>query len=86
MVKTTRNKEVIGATVSPWVKKEALKIVEESGDFSSLSDLVSIAITKFITEYKEEKKREKEALEKVTKKEINNLEEKDNVVGHFKIS
>jgi len=50
MVKPIRRKEVIGATVSPWVKTEALKLVE-TGEFSSLSDLVSVAITRFITEY-----------------------------------
>jgi Arc/MetJ-type ribon-helix-helix transcriptional regulator len=60
--KPIRKKEVIGATVSPWVKSEALKLVE-TGEFSSLSDLVGVAITKFVTEHNTKKQEHSEKIE-----------------------
>lgn len=50
-----RNKETISATVSPYIKKQVEELVA-SGDFSSMSDFVSIAISEFIGIYKREQK------------------------------
>lgn len=43
-----RNKITISITVSPYIKKRADELVE-SKQFSSVSDLVNIALTEFIT-------------------------------------
>ncbi|TGC11572.1 hypothetical protein [Methanolobus halotolerans] len=53
-------KESIHATVSPYIKKQAEELVA-TGDFSSMSDLVSIALAEFIGRYNREQK-EKEAV------------------------
>lgn len=50
-----RNKESIHVTVSPYLKKQADQLVE-SEDFSSMSDLVSIALAEFIGKYYREQK------------------------------
>jgi Arc/MetJ-type ribon-helix-helix transcriptional regulator len=54
MVDAKRKKETICATVSPYTKKKVDELVE-SGEFSSMSDLVSVAITEFLTKYLAEK-------------------------------
>ena len=48
-----RKKNTICATVSPYIKKQVDELVA-TGDFSSMSDLVSIAISEFIGQYKRE--------------------------------
>ena len=47
MTSLKRNKETISATVSPYLKARVEEIVE-TGEFSSTSDFVSIAIMDFI--------------------------------------
>ena len=47
---TTRKKDTICATVSPYTAKQVEELVA-SGDFSSKSDLVNIALTEFLTKY-----------------------------------
>jgi Arc/MetJ-type ribon-helix-helix transcriptional regulator len=48
-----RNKPMISASVSPYLKEEAEKLVK-MGKFGSTSDLVSIALAEFIGRYKRE--------------------------------
>ena len=55
-----RNKPLISASVSPYIKEEAEALVE-SGKFGSMSDLVSIALAEFIGAYNR-KQKEKESL------------------------
>lgn len=50
-----QKKESIHATVSPYIKKQAEKLVETE-EFSSMSDLVSIALAEFIGKYQREQK------------------------------
>lgn len=52
---TKRNKESIHATVSPYLKKQADELVATE-EFSSMSDLVSIALAEFIGRYNREQK------------------------------
>ena len=54
-------KESIHATVSPYIKKQAEELVA-TGDFSSMSDLVSIALAEFIGRYNREQKEKEAAL------------------------
>jgi len=54
-------KESIHATVSPYIKKQAEELVDTK-DFSSMSDLVSIALAEFIGRYKREQKEREEAV------------------------
>ena len=54
--KVKRNKETICATVSPYVKKRVLECVAEE-EFSSMSDLVSVAVTEFIARHDAEKQK-----------------------------
>jgi Arc/MetJ-type ribon-helix-helix transcriptional regulator len=68
MVKQKRNKETICATVSPYTKKQVEALVD-SGEFGSMSDLVGVAITEFLTKYNA-KKEEIENKTKYEKKEI----------------
>lgn len=56
MADAKRKKETICATVSPYTKKQVDMLVE-SGEFSSMSDLVSVAITEFLTKYNAEKQK-----------------------------
>ena len=53
--KTQINKKKINirATVSPYLSENMGKLVEK-GKFSSISDLISVAVTKLLTEYPEE--------------------------------
>ncbi|WP_292471614.1 hypothetical protein [Methanolobus sp.] len=48
-----RNKPLITASVSPYIKEQADALVD-SGNFGSMSDLVSIALAEFIGNYKRE--------------------------------
>lgn len=57
-------KESIHATVSPYLKRHAETLVE-SGDFSSMSDLVSIALSQFIERYNREQKEKNTRVESV---------------------
>jgi Arc/MetJ-type ribon-helix-helix transcriptional regulator len=50
-----RNKDSIHATVSPYLKKQAEALVETE-EFSSMSDLVSIALAEFIGKYTRDQK------------------------------
>lgn len=47
-------KESIHVTVSPYIKKQAEELVATE-EFSSMSDLVSIALAEFIGRYKRER-------------------------------
>lgn len=58
MATAKRNKETICATVSPYLKKQVEELVA-SEDFSSMSDLVSIAISEFVGAYKRQQKEKK---------------------------
>lgn len=53
MYMAKRNKPMISASVSPYLKEEAEKLVK-MGKFGSTSDLVSIALAEFIGRYKRE--------------------------------
>lgn len=57
MSKIVKKKEQINATVSPWIKMRCLEMTE-SPDFSSLSDIVSQALSEFIAKYDERKIKE----------------------------
>lgn len=46
-----RNKYTISATVSPYLKEQVEELVA-TGKFSSISDVVSIAISEFVGAYK----------------------------------
>jgi two-component system, sensor histidine kinase PdtaS len=57
MSKVVRNKEQINATVTPYLKKKCMEIAE-GPDFTSVSDIVSQALSEFITKYDKEKNKE----------------------------
>lgn len=46
-----RNKYTISATVNPYLKEQVEELVA-TGKFSSISDVVSIAISEFVGAYK----------------------------------
>jgi Arc/MetJ-type ribon-helix-helix transcriptional regulator len=50
-----RNKPLITASVSPYIKEQAEALVE-SGNFGSMSDLVSIALAEFIGKFTRDQK------------------------------
>ncbi|MDP2218385.1 MAG: hypothetical protein Q8J68_13995 [Methanolobus sp.] len=49
---TTKNKAQLNSTVSPWIKKRIEEMVQTE-DFSSISDVVSQALSEFIGRYDE---------------------------------
>lgn len=49
-----KKKENVTITISPYLKKQ-LDIMVESGDFSSLSDLATIALSEFVSKYNAQK-------------------------------
>ncbi|WP_406657204.1 ribbon-helix-helix domain-containing protein [Methanolobus sp. ZRKC2] len=49
------NKYKIGVTISPYLKERADELIEEK-KFSSMSDLVGIALAKFLGEYDQAQK------------------------------
>ncbi len=51
----TRLKETINATVPPYIKRRAEELVE-SGDFTSISDVVTTALSEFFVNYEARKK------------------------------
>lgn len=62
MVRVIKKKEQINATVSLWIKKRCLELAE-TPEFSSVSDVVSQALSEFFGKYdyikaKESKERE----------------------------
>jgi hypothetical protein len=57
MVKLRKKKEQINATVSPWLKKRCTEIAQDP-DFTSVSDIVSQALSEFIARYDERKNKE----------------------------
>jgi Arc/MetJ-type ribon-helix-helix transcriptional regulator len=57
---TTKNKAQLNSTVSPWIKKRIEEMVQ-TDDFSSISDVVSQALSEFIGRYDEKKSREGES-------------------------
>lgn len=62
MAGVVKKKEQINATVSPWIKKRCLELAE-TPEFSSVSDVVSQALSEFFGKYdyikaKESKERE----------------------------
>jgi Arc/MetJ-type ribon-helix-helix transcriptional regulator len=73
-------KESIHATVSPYIKKQAEELVA-SGDFSSMSDLVSVALAEFIGHYKREQKEKDMGTEEL----LSALSEKDLAPAMIKI-
>jgi Arc/MetJ-type ribon-helix-helix transcriptional regulator len=50
-----KKKENVTITLSPYLKKQLDQMVE-SGDFSSMSDLATMALTEFIGKYNQEQK------------------------------
>lgn len=50
MAKVIKKKEQINATVSPWIKKQCLDLAKTS-EFSSISDVVSLALSEFFGKY-----------------------------------
>ncbi|MGB9929520.1 MAG: sensor histidine kinase [Methanosarcina sp.] len=50
MVRIIKKKEQINATVSPWIKKRCLELAGTS-EFSSVSDVVSLALSEFLGKY-----------------------------------
>lgn len=66
MAKVVKKKEQINATVSPWLKKRCTEIAQ-GPDFSSVSDVVSQALSEFIAKYDDIKTKEaKKYEEKIT--------------------
>lgn len=62
MARFVKKKQQINATVSPWIKKKCLELAE-TPEFSSVSDVVSLALSEFFGKYdylktKESKERE----------------------------
>lgn len=54
MSKIVRNKEQITATVTPYLKNRCIEIAR-GPDFTSISDIVTQALSEFITKYDERK-------------------------------
>ncbi|MDW5550794.1 sensor histidine kinase [Methanosarcina sp.] len=50
MAKVIKKKEQINATVSPWIKKQCLDLAK-TPEFSSISDVVSLALSEFFGKY-----------------------------------
>ncbi|AKB81030.1 sensory transduction histidine kinase [Methanosarcina barkeri 3] len=50
MAKVIKKKEQINATVSPWIKKQCLELAK-TPEFSSISDVVSLALSEFFGKY-----------------------------------
>lgn len=50
MAKVVKKKEQINATVSPWIKKQCLELAK-TPEFSSISDVVSLALSEFFGKY-----------------------------------
>lgn len=63
MAKIVKRKEQINATVSPWLKKRCTEIAQ-GPDFSSISDIVSQALSEFIAKYDDKKDKETKKHEK----------------------
>ena len=57
---TTKNKAQLNSTVSPWIKRRIEEMVQTE-DFSSISDVVSQALSEFIARYDEIKSRKLES-------------------------
>jgi Arc/MetJ-type ribon-helix-helix transcriptional regulator len=55
--KIRKRKENVTITMSPYLKKQ-LDVMVESGDFSSLSDLATMALSEFVAKYTAEKMKE----------------------------
>jgi len=66
-------KESIHATVSPYIKKQAEELVATE-EFSSMSDLVSIALAEFIGRYKREQKAIRTKCEEETIKIVHEID------------
>ena len=60
-------KEKISATISPYIKKQVDELVE-SGNFSSVSDLVNTALAEFLVKFNQKSSQE-------PKKELDTLPE-----------
>lgn len=60
VMKIKQKKESIHATVSPYIKRQAEELVAKE-EFSSMSDLVSIALAEFIGKYNREEKEKESA-------------------------
>jgi hypothetical protein len=50
MPKINKNKLQINATVSPWIKKRCIELANEP-EFTSISDIVTIALIEFFEKY-----------------------------------
>lgn len=62
MAKAVKKKEQINATVSPWIKIRCLELVATL-EFSSVSDVVSLALSEFFGKYDHIKTKESEERE-----------------------
>jgi len=54
-VKGKENKMKISISISKYLKEKLDELVEK-GEFSNVSEIVGIAVTRFLTEYEREKK------------------------------
>lgn len=66
--KVPRNKATICATVSPWLKTRLERMVDGK-EFSSVSDIVSLACHEFMIRYFSERELKPAVAEKSTKTE-----------------
>lgn len=66
--KVPRNKATICATVSPWLKKRIEGMVDGK-EFSSMSDIVSLACHEFMIRYFSERESKPAVADKSTKAE-----------------
>ena len=66
-----KKKENVTITISPYLKKQ-LDLIVESGDFSSISDLATIALSGFVARYHAEKQNEVKDHKKIDRKPPNN--------------
>jgi len=53
---STKHKEQVNITLSPYLKKELDLVVADKTEFSSVSDVCTIAITQFLERLRAEKK------------------------------
>ncbi|MDP2766130.1 MAG: hypothetical protein Q8O41_01570 [Candidatus Methanoperedens sp.] len=66
VTKGQRNKAIICATVSPWLKKRLEKMVDGK-EFSSVSDIVSLACHEFMIRYFSDRESKPAVAEESTK-------------------
>jgi hypothetical protein len=68
VAKGQRNKATICATVSPWLKNRLEKMVD-GNEFSSVSDIVSLACHEFMIRYSSDRESMKSAVDEESTKQ-----------------